>query len=470
MPRAWLALLLLSIAGVSLAQSSVQELLTQARASAREARATYDIHTPDRRFWAQALDFTQRALRLQPDNLEAQRLLATTYSEVNWYVRAFEVWTEYLEAGGTLQPAATDEGPPPAQAYAEAGNQLGYSRYRSGNLAAAVGYYQAVLRHVPENAEALYWLGRLNLELDETEAARGYFQRLLEVEPGHETASYYLTLIEERARVGEEASRAYRDGLAAYEEDRPVDAHEAFARAVRINGNFADAAAWAGRTALELGKPTAAADYWQQVLDLRPGDAAAQYFLEVAHTQALWGVEAGRAFMEGQAAYARGDSAAAAASFEQALEANPQMTEAWVWAARASQESGDPQAAVRYWQEVLERRPHDDSARYFLEVARQQIEFGSEAGVAFADAVRHYQLAEFEEAESGFREAVEANPQFATAWGWLGRLYFTRGEYRQAAEAYGRAAQLEPGNGDYGFFAEEAARLAQEQGNFGGGG
>ncbi|HEX7004237.1 MAG TPA: tetratricopeptide repeat protein [Trueperaceae bacterium] len=470
MPRVWLALLLFGVAGIAWSQSSVQELLTEARASAREARATYDIHTPDRRFWARALDLTRRALVLEPNNLEAQRLLATTYSEVNWYVRAFEAWNRYLQAGGTLEPQPDDEGPPPAQAFAEAGNQLGYSRYRSGNLAAALGYYQAVIREVPENAEALYWLGRINLELDQPEAARSYFERLLAIDPGHDTASYYLTLISERERVGEAASRAYREGLSAYEEERVLDAFESFARAVRLNDTFVDAASWAGRTALELGRPATAADYWERVLELRPGDAAAKYFLDVAHMQALWGVEAGRAFMEGQTAYARGDAAAAAQAFERAIEANPQMTEAWVWAARASQASGDPEAAVRYWQEVLERRPADEEASYFLEVARQQIEFGSEAGIAFADAVRHYQMAQFEEAESGFRRAVEANPQFATAWGWLGRLYFTRGEYRQAAEAYGRASELEPGNGDYAFFAEEAARLAQEQGAVGGDG
>lgn len=470
MPRIWLALLLLGVAGLAWSQSSVAELLDAARTAAREARATYEIHTPDQPRWRDALELARRARTLAPDNLEVVRFLALTYSEVNWYARAFEVWTEYLEAGGTLEARPGDEGPRPADAFAEAGNQLGYARYQAGNLAAAVGYYQAVLRHVPEDPEALYWLGRLNLELDEEEAARGYFERLLAVEPDHDTAGYYLTLIDERERVGEAASQAYREGLSAYEENRLSQAFEAFVRAVRINGSFADAASWAGRTALELGRPGTAADYWELVLELQPSDSAARYFLEVARTQALWGVAAGRAFVEGQAAYARGDVEVAAEAFVRALEANPQMVDAWVWAARANQEAGDPEAAVRYWQGVLERRPNDQQALYFLEVARQQIEFGTQAGLAFAQAVRHYQLAELDEAESGFRLAVEENPEFATAWGWLGRLYFTRGDFPQAAEAYGRAAQLEPDNGDYAFFAQEAALLAEEQAGAGGGG
>ena len=99
MPRIWLALLLLGVAGLAWSQSSVAELLDEARAAARDARATYDIHTPDQPRWRDALELTRRARTLAPENLEVLRLLALTYSEVNWYVRAFEVWTEYLEAG-----------------------------------------------------------------------------------------------------------------------------------------------------------------------------------------------------------------------------------------------------------------------------------------------------------------------------------------------------------------------------------
>jgi tetratricopeptide (TPR) repeat protein len=271
-----------------------------------------------------------------------------------------------------------------------------------------------------------------------------------------------LSLITERERVGEAASEAYREGLSAYEEDRLGEAHAAFAKAVAANPEFVDAAVWAGRTALELELPATAVRFWERVVARRPGDGGARYFLDVARTQALWGVEAGRAFFAGQSAYERGDLESAADSFVSALEANPSMLEAWVWAARTSQELGEPEEALYFWQGVLERRPDDERARYFTELARQQIEFGPRAGQAFAEAVRHYQLAEFDQAEAGFRQAVEANPQFALAWAWLGRLYFTRADYPAAAEAYRRAAELQPANEDYSFFANEAARLAGE--------
>lgn len=460
MLRAWLALLLLGVAGLAWSQPDAQALLARARDAAAEARTRYEIHTPDQRLWDEALDLAREARGLAPDDLSVARFLAQTYSEVHWYARALDAWLEYLEAGGDLQARAEEPGPDPAEALAEAGNQLGFARYEAGNLAAALGYYQSVLRHVPDDPETLYWLGRINLELDEEEAARGYFQRLVAVEPAHETASYYLALIDERVRVGETASRAYRQGLSAYEEENLPAAHSAFVRALSANDEFIDAAVWAGRTALELEQPADAVRYWELVAARRPDDSAAQYFLEVSRAQAEWGVTAGRAFYQGQAAYEAGDVEGAADAFERALEANPEMVEAWVWAARANQERGEPEAAVGYWQGVLERRPDDERARYFLQIAQQQIEFGAEAGLAFVEAVRHYQLAELDRAEEGFLEVVAENPEFASAWAWLGRLYFARGDYRDAADAYSRAYQLEPSNGDYAFFAEEAERLA----------
>lgn len=447
---------------MAVAQSSVPQLLEQARAAASEARVTYEVHTPDGRLWREALELGEQARRLEPQNLDVLRFLALTYSEVNWHVRAHQLWNDYLEAGGNLKPLPGEGGLDPAQAYAKVGQALGFSRYLAGSLQAAADYYLSVLRQLPGDQESLYWLGRINLELGEEEAARRYFSELLERDPEHRTAGFYLSLIAERESVGEEASRAYREGLSAYEEGRLADAHEHFARALANNRDFADAAVWAGRTALELEQPTVAQGFWERVVQLRPGDAGARYFLEVAQAQARWGVEAGRAYFQGQAAYQRGDLSAAAAAFERAVAANPRMVDAWVWAARAHQERGSPAAAIQYWQGVLERQPEDERARYFLDVARRQLQYGAEAGAAFSEAVRHYQLAQFDEAEASFRRAVNENPGFASAWGWLGRLYFTRGQYSEAARAYSRAAELEPENEDYAFFAEEAALLAGE--------
>ncbi len=237
----------------------------------------------------------------------------------------------------------------------------------------------------------------------------------------------------------------------------------AFEDAYRYNPELSDALVWSGRVALELGQPNRAANYWRQVLSENPTDERAAYFLKVAESQLRWGVAAGGAYYEGQAAYAAGDLEAALAAFLTATQVNGRFVDAWVWAARSSQELRKPREAIDLWQEVLRLDPSDERARWFLQAAQQELAHGPEAGRAFAEGLEEYQQGDTEAAQELFERAVEAEPAFAMAWGYLGRISFQAGDYQAAADAYGRATELEPDNDDYAFFATEAARLAEAQ-------
>jgi len=81
------------------------------------------------------------------------------------------------------------------------------------------------------------------------------------------------------------------------------------------------------------------------------------------------------------------------------------------------------------------------------------------AGPAYYDALAHYQAGDPAEAERLLRVAVEANPDFAQAWGYLGRIAFQDGRYAEAEAAYGRAAAAAPDVEDYAFFEGEARAL-----------
>jgi tetratricopeptide (TPR) repeat protein len=151
---------------------------------------------------------------------------------------------------------------------------------------------------------------------------------------------------------------------------------------------------------------------------------------------------------------------AANEAFVEAARASAEFEDAWVWAARTYQELGNHAEAIYWWQGVLRLDPGDSRAEYFLSQAQNQLAYGVAAGEAFTRAVRAYQVADVAAAETAFREAVEANPEFAAAWGWLGRIAFADERYEDAAEAFSRAAELQPDNQDYAFFAEEARRLA----------
>lgn len=162
----------------------------------------------------------------------------------------------------------------------------------------------------------------------------------------------------------------------------------------------------------------------------------------------------------GFGAYARGDLELALEYYEMISAWVPGDVNAHVWSGRIMIETGRPEQAIAYWQRVLELDPEDGRAGYFLELAREQAQWGQAAVTAFREGVRLYEQERLPEAAERFARATTRNPDYAQAWAWLGRVAFERGEYRDARTFYTRAATLEPGNETYAYFRDEATRRA----------
>jgi tetratricopeptide (TPR) repeat protein len=458
---AWLAVFSLLFGG-GLAQVRVTDansLLQEARQASQEAQRTYSSYDIDKPLWREAMRLGGEAQRVEPENPEIALFLAQTYSYTKWYIRAWEQWQKYLSLGKTIDEAAAQSDVAKTQ-FLETGTELGFAAYEAQNLEGALGYYKAVNEAVTDDVETLTWLGRIHLELGQPAEARPYWQRASELDPNNESIGYFSTIIEEQVTVGSEASSMFQTGIRAYEAGKVDEALQAFEWAVSANDTFTQAYVWAGRTALELGESNLAVTYWSRVLELDPADTRAKYFLEVSQTQVTYGEEAANAFYEGQTFYSQQNLTEAAKSFERALKANTQYTQAYVWAARSYQELNQFDKAIPYWERVLQLDPNDTRASYFLLLAKKQISGDTPSGEAFMEGVTYYQQNDFVNAERAFKSAVQSDATFADAWGWLGRVYFTVANYPEAATAYATAAQLAPSNSDYRFFADEAKRLA----------
>ena len=429
-------------------------LLEQAQAAAEAAREGSLAPSPDQAGWRDAIRLGEAARDQAPEDLLVLRFLAETYSTVAWDSRAWEAWSAYLDAGGELDEAALT-------ALSEAGRKLGYARFAAGELGGAAEVFERVLELDSQNVEAVTWLGRIALEQGESGAAERYWERVLELKPGDQAARYYLAQSREQLTYGADATSAFNEGLAAYNEGRTAAALGAFSRAAEANPEFEQAAARAGRTALELGRPGAARRFLNMLLARNPEDQQAAYLLTLADAQEAWGPAAGSAFYAGQELYNQGRVAEAAERFIEASDANPEYPEAATWAARSLQESGQAERAVPYWERVVALEPEDDTARYFLGAAQAQKDIGAEAVSAFNEGVKAYGEADLSAARAAFETATEREPTYAEAWGWLGRLAFEGGRYAEARAAYERALELEPGNASFRFFEAEAARLGQ---------
>ena len=416
---------------------------------------------PDHAAWRLVLDAAHEALALS-DHAITRRFLARAYAITGWSVRALRAFDELVEAGHPLDVPELLLVPDVSSAtlYGQAAADMAFARYQAGDLAGAERVYARWLELAPESTEALRWLGRLALERGDPEAALPYWQRLVELRPEDAAAAYSLREAQREVEVGPMAAAAFRGGIEAYQLGDLSGALAGFEAALAANPAYLDAAVWAGRSALELGRPQAAVRYWSLVLRERPDDGGAAYFLRLAEDQVRFGVTAGTAFHDAMAAYERADLEAAEAALEASVAANDAFTQAWVWLARVRQELGRYQAAVEAWERVLALDPGDDRARYFAALARQQQGVSPAAGQVFAEAVAAYERADFVTADARLREVVAIDPMSSTAWAWLARVAFGERRYDDAARYYGRAAELDPSDDDLAFFAREAAALA----------
>ena len=441
----------------------VQALLTEAASAAASAKLSHPTpYNPDQARWRDAIRLGERAKSLSPQDPAVLHFLATTYGYVGWYVRAWENWLAYFQSpAGIVEARATDA--LSESLYSQAGTELGFARYELNDLRGAVPFYQQVLAYLPNDEEALTWLGRIYLELNEPSNALPYWYTLFQLNPENESAAYHLELSEEQVRVGTEASTAFQEGIRDYEAGRVAEALEHFERAAQVNDSFTNAFVWAGRSSLDLEQPRRALEHWQKVLGLDPSDQRAHYFARVSADQVKWGIPAASAFYEGQTLHLQNDFAGAAQSFERAFELNASYKEAAVWAARSYQESQQPDKAIELWSAVLKLDPSDKRAKDFLRLAVAQDEHGIDSGQAFIEGVSAFESADLATAELKFKEAINGDESYAEAWGWLGRVYFTQGDFARAAGAYERALRLEPSNDGYGYFAKEARFLASEE-------
>ena len=454
-------LLVLLISANVIAQSAT-ELLNDAKEQAALALSQeskpYNYGQP---LWQKAIDLAEEAKKLDPKNKDIAAFLAFSYSDVMWWARAYDNWQLYFSLGGSLD-SAKDLNKNAEQLFLRSLGEMGYARYQAKDLDAAIQFYKRVLEIVPTNIDSIRWLGRIYLEKGEPQTALAYWEALLGLEPNDSGAQYFYNLSKRHLEIGVAASEAFEAGINAYEAGDYPKALDSFKLSIAANPDYVTAYAWAARTSTDMGQPTLALDFWNKVLELEPNYEGAQYFANIAKSQARWGTVAANEYYKGIELYQQGNPKAALPHFEQAFSYNGNFKDAAVWTARVYGELGQASNAEFYWKKVLLIDPNDKRARDFIRETQIESVYGYDAGEAFVKGVEAFERSQFDEAEKLFKVAASKNPSFADAWGYLGRLYFTLADYPKAATAYGRALTLDPNSEGYRYFANESLRLANQ--------
>ena len=245
--------------------------------------------------------------------------------------------------------------------------------------------------------------------------------------------------------TSELVARSYAElAFSRYQAGAREDALAVYERWLTAFPDHPDALRWIGRLRLELGDPAAAVPVWSRLLEVLPGDAAAQYFLAAARLGAEVGAEASSAFLRGIEGYERGDLAAAAEGFSEAVERAPEFVDAWAWAGRVALEDARAADAARAYARAVELRPDDAGLAYFLRVAATQRDHGVTAGRAFFAGLAAYERGDVAAAAEAFEVAARNATAFVDAWAWLGRVRHEQGRFADAEAAWSRVVRLDP--------------------------
>ena len=441
----------------------------RARAALEVARIDPGPASPDAPAWATAIELAQEAVAYAESDAgdasdetpnetlhEALRLLAWSYQGAGWWSRAYATWERLAEATGSLEGAD-------AAARRDAALQLAFSRYEAGDLEGAAQRFDALLEADPDDAAALRWRGRIALEHGRPDVAEDAWGRLVELRPDDAGARFHLDLARERSAYGRAASDAYRRGLTAYEADDLTAAIEAFAAARAAAPSWGEAERWHARALFEAGRDEAV-PVWERIVEARPDDDAARWFLERARLQSRVGRAAMLAADDARAASEADEPAEAAAAWRRALQEAPTWTEARLGLARAATAAGDADAAEEAWTSLLDGLPEDDplraEARQGVATAGVLERLDVDAARDYGAGLAAYERGETDEAVRLLSRVVEVAPTVVEPWTWLARIAFARGDWATAARAYERASELQPDDEDLAFFAEEARRMA----------
>jgi len=246
---------------------------------------------------------------------------------------------------------STTKNAPPGSATVHQALEQAMRHHAAGDLRAAEGIYQQVLRTDPNQPVALHLLGLIAHQVGKNDVAADLMSKALAVKPDY--AEAYCNL-----------------GLVLQALGRLDDAVASFKRSLKINPGAADVHNNLGNALYALRKLDAATDSYQQAIDLHPGYLEAHYNL-------------GNVFKDERR------MAEAAESYRHAIEIKPDFAEAHANLAYALQEQEQLDDAIAHYQQSLALKPAAPDVLANLGVVLNMCGRRDEALAAFEAALEH---------------------------------------------------------------------------------
>lgn len=344
-----------------------------------------------------------------------------------------------------LQAAATALQARQQQVAADQDREQGFKALKGKHLETAAAEFNSVLRHSPNDANALVGLGYVRLDQKQFSEALNLFDRARKIAPrrqdvrdGYDNANFWLAM--QRGAEAQQqnqpaaAAVAYQDALAL----RPFDtgallglanafvkeqkfalAEAKFQQVLARNANNAEALAGLGFVRLNEGKFDEAQKLFAQAHKLDPSreDVNQGY-----HNARFWGI-----MHEADVALKQRRSKAAVADYQQAVQLNPSDKDALHGLANSCMRASDYPGAAKAYYRLIAAYPADQ-ANWLGLIRAQMAEQAPQAAISTAQRV-----------PPPVKEKLEDNSEFSSE---MALVYYRAGQSAAGDQALRRAMQL----------------------------
>ncbi len=293
--------------------------------------------------------------------------------------------------------------------------------HQAGRLDEAEGLYRQILTRVPEQPDALHFLGLAAHQRGRYADAVELMDRALRAVPAY-------------------AACHSNRGNALLALGRTEEAVAAFRQAIALKRDFADAHLNLGNALQRQGLADEAIASYRRALNLAPNSAETHYNL-------------GRAYAAG------GKPDDAIRSYRRAVALRPDYAEAYFNLGNVQQQAGDAAGALDSFRRVVALRPDDAAAHNNLGAQLELTDRPEEAMACYRRALELHppfaeahnnlgnvllMLGRTDEAIASYRSAIAARPDWAAAHNNLGNALTSAGRLDEAIGCHDRALALDP--------------------------
>lgn len=377
------------------------------------------VDYPSKKLWAEAIEYGERAVAVDPKYAEAYYLLAEIYNRTHWTIREVNSLNSFIQLVEDNQLGSKDIYKKASQAYF----RLGYAFYSKGEYEQAINYFISSTEYNPDLLEThlylvqiFYDMGEIGLSLDECE-------EVLRIDPQNKEISWFIKKNEQAQKYGRKAYENYERGYLAYKEGSFREAVSYFRSSILANSDFKEPHYYLALSYYEIGDLDNSILQWEEVIKIDSFDNTAKHFLNNCLEEKEYGKETLKHFNIGYDYYLKGEYDKAIEEFNKSLNYNPEFEKARQFLSRSYYQLGQMDKYRKEREKTTESKVSGEE-----EKTEEHYKLGYE----------FYSLKDYTVAIEELKKALDVKSDYPQARYLLAECYFQQKEYKFAQVEYER--------------------------------